>query len=276
MSEKEVAMKELTQAVIVLEKQPATVTVVIHGYMDGDRFVMRHTEVDSSFTEVVFGELGLQNELLRKLGSVGGLTAFTDDEVKVESVLLQDGKVIEIWKYVPDFTAAEIAMAAPHDDNEDKGELSIEEEAKSLLALLGRLGLASATVQYSGSGDSGDAEYVEWTPVDGGTDEKAKEYKQIVTRPTSHFDEALGGWVAGSEETSIDLEQLLLNFTNRVVEHYHSGYENNDGGSGNIHFDTIAGTVELHHEDYYTESSCTDTELFVAGKKGDDDAPSGS
>ena len=270
-------MKELTQAVIVLEKQPATVTVVIHGYMDGDQFVMRHTEVDRASTEVVFGELGLQNELLRKLGSVGGLTAFTDDEVKVESVLLQDGKVVEVWKYVPDFTAAELAMAAPHDDNDkDKGELSIEEEAKSLLALLGRLGLASATVQYSGSGDSGDAEYVEWTPVDGGTEENAKEYRQIVTRPTSHFDEALGGWVAGSEETSIDLEQLLLNFTNRVVEHYHSGYENNDGGSGNIHFDTIAGTVELHHEDYYTESSCTDTELFVAGKKGDDDAPSGS
>lgn len=265
-------MKELTQAVIVLEKQPATVTVVIHGYMDGGQFVVRHTEVDRDSTEVIFGEQYQANTLRSALNSAKGLTATTDDEVKVDSVLLKDGAVIEPWKYEPgDVEAALRAMRGVDLEGD-----SIESAAGELLVLLREMGLASATVEYSGSGDSGDAEYVEWEPLDGNTDEKARAYKRTIAQPTSRFDEKLGEWVTRTEEVDIDLEHLLLDFTNRVVSHYHSGYENNDGGSGNVYFNVNAGTVNLHHEDYYTESSSTDTELFVASKKEDGDAPSGS
>ncbi|MGS1053287.1 DUF6878 family protein [Burkholderia glumae] len=42
---------------------------------------------------------------------------------------------------------------------------------------------------------------------------------------------------------------------------HHPGFENNDGGSGEVYFEVDSMRVWIEHRDYYTESIYSENEL---------------
>lgn len=122
-----------------------------------------------------------------------------------------------------------------------KTEIFPANKALAIEALRGA-GVTKATVEFSGSGDSGQIDYinVEGTKPFGLID--------VTLRSTSMY--------PGSDFARFtDVHDLIDNLAFQVIDAAgHSGWENNDGASGTITFDIEAGTIEFEINSYYTES----------------------
>ena len=94
-----------------------------------------------------------------------------------------------------------------------------------LLAGMRTADVATVRVEYSGSGDDGCIDSIELDP-----------------RPAD-ADVAKG------------LTESAERLTEALIDHYHGGYENNDGGCGVILVGAEAGTIEYDRTDYYTDST---------------------
>ena len=57
------------------------------------------------------------------------------------------------------------------------------------------------------------------------------------------------------------LDIALSDYAMEAVYQHHRGWENNEGGYGEVIFDCEAGTVRIEHFDYFVESEYTETEL---------------
>jgi uncharacterized protein DUF6878 len=57
------------------------------------------------------------------------------------------------------------------------------------------------------------------------------------------------------------LENLVETYTWEVLGAYHGGFENNDGGYGELTIDVDAGTVSLEHNERYVNVHWTGTEV---------------
>lgn len=114
---------------------------------------------------------------------------------------------------------------------------------ESIFVVLKNAGVKSAVVSYSGSGDSGDAESVTYDPD--GTYEN-------ITVP-----------IADNDEPPIvkSLDEALIDYAMHLIEDRHGGWENNDGGSGEVTFDVKKGSIHIEHHDYYTESTVSEHSL---------------
>lgn len=125
------------------------------------------------------------------------------------------------------------------------------ENRHRLLAALRELEAQSATIDYSGGGDSGDISTVAVFPSER-MDSLAQ--AMVVLRCVR------GEWRDGHyqpivEDRSVALSQALEDFTLEWVNSTHGGWENNDGGQGTVTIDVTENTFNLEHTEFYTEST---------------------
>jgi hypothetical protein len=102
----------------------------------------------------------------------------------------------------------------------------------TLLDELSRHGVMSVTVTYDGEGDSGQIHEI--TASNAITD--------LADLPHA-------------------VQQQVEEFAWAVLDVYHSGYENNDGGFGQLTIDVTSRSAELDHNDRVVESVNTTTEV---------------
>lgn len=117
---------------------------------------------------------------------------------------------------------------------------------QALLAALRRTRAAIVQIAYDGEGDGGQI-----------VDIRACSARK---RPVKLF----GSVVLDLDETpeSYDsLDQALDAFTWAVLDVYHAGFENNEGGFGTIDIDVAKGTVSIDHNDRISELCNTETEV---------------
>ena len=136
-------------------------------------------------------------------------------------------------------------------------EAAWQENKRLLLAALVASGACTANVTYVGIGDSGGIEGVSVEMPEGLIFDPS-------TPVTVFVDE--GEYVDRTWRTRVvareaRLEDAIRDFAEESIERCHSGYENEDGGAGEVIFDCDAKTVRIEHNDYYTDSEYTETQL---------------
>jgi len=123
----------------------------------------------------------------------------------------------------------------------------VKSNKEALLAAMRSCGVTSAVIAYSGSGDSGNGFEVSMEP---NRDER---------RAMVPMKRIQGHWLAEKWETSVvtkemPLEEALTEFTDDLISTHHDGYENGEGGAGELTFDAAEGAWVLDHRDYFLES----------------------
>lgn len=126
----------------------------------------------------------------------------------------------------------------------------------TLISALKTLGLTSATATYSGYGDSGQVDTVEVAPPH----PAALKSEVTVLDESFEEDEATGRFQPTTIEKRMSLEDALEDFAYRVAYAHSPGWENDDGGRGELTLNAEDGTYRLEHTNYYTESN---TEYYV-------------
>ena len=120
-----------------------------------------------------------------------------------------------------------------------------------VIAFLKSLGVGRVEIVYDGEGDSGQIEAITPFAVDGTT----MDIGQLkITDPKQC--EAVTG--RDSVET---VSAILEYFAWHLLDAYHGGFENNEGGYGSITMDVATGTVSLDHNDRFVEINTTLTEI---------------
>jgi len=118
---------------------------------------------------------------------------------------------------------------------------------KELLQLLSGLKIKRITVQYSGSGDSGQTDDIDVEPSSRANllDEK--------------FDD---------NET---IREALDRICWSAIEDQHDGFYNNEGGFGELVIDVDEKTIQLNHTNYIQETDYNEHTIYDA--KDDEPAP---
>ncbi len=128
---------------------------------------------------------------------------------------------------------------------------AIHANRESLLAALIKLNITEVTIRYEGGGDSGDVTELDVKPE--------TVISQLTTEQVSHH------FVASEyrdreyhyhlEERQSSVDDALRDFAMAWANAQHSGWENNDGGSGTVTIHVAENNFQLEHTEYYTESS---------------------
>lgn len=126
-----------------------------------------------------------------------------------------------------------------------------------LLDALRAAGAASAVIEYSGSGDEGSVNDI--SILDASGEPLNASQSVTVMEEDSHYVD--GQWQTSHTMVEQSLHNALDAFADLAISVYHCGYENGDGGTGEITFDCAAGTVQMAHNAHYTESFLTKTDL---------------
>lgn len=122
-----------------------------------------------------------------------------------------------------------------------------------LMDALRAAGGKRAQIDYSGDGDSGQVNDVVVEPAI----PLAREVPFFASSSTFEG----GAWQVTYKQVALSLQHALEAFAYDVVTKHHDGYENGDGGSGEVIFDCESGGVLLEHRDYYVECVSTETQL---------------
>lgn len=116
-------------------------------------------------------------------------------------------------------------------------------------------GIKKVIVEYYGGGDSGGAEDVrlelengETVPVPTGSVSYA--YNRTRYNFQTKGVETIEGYIEKKPLTN-----ALEDFAMHLVEIHHAGWENDDGGRGDVTFDLDENEIVVDHEEYYTESN---------------------
>jgi hypothetical protein len=123
---------------------------------------------------------------------------------------------------------------------------------KASIAAFGKLGLDSVRWSYDGSGDSGGIEAVTFvkTPVEdtpGGAPE--------AVMSDTEFEAEVKAKLSAEEQALIDESAL----NDAVFGLMPSGFENNDGGYGEVVLDVVTGAIQVQHNERYTEVNYSET-----------------
>lgn len=113
------------------------------------------------------------------------------------------------------------------------------------------LGVTEVVVEYSGGGDSGDVSDVTCKPASL-LDTLASRQIEI-QRESGTFHGV--DYVYQVKSSTCSIRAALQDFTMNWAALDHSGWENNDGGSGSVRIDVLADRFSLNHTEYYQEST---------------------
>ncbi len=113
----------------------------------------------------------------------------------------------------------------------------------ALIVALKSIGAATVTVEYNGEGDSGQVNAT-----------TARTAENVVVPLDMPFP-------VDNPNKSETLETALDEFVWDILYLHHAGFENNDGGYGELVIDVAAGTVDLNHYDRFIDSVFRGTEV---------------
>jgi hypothetical protein len=120
---------------------------------------------------------------------------------------------------------------------------------RALLRALRKHGIAQVEIRYDGAGDEGQIQDIR------GFDAEGRLVPSLVIR-SSKLPLAPGS--GGRQQT---LHENLDEFAWSLLGHYHDGFYDGDGGFGTITIDVAKRTVTLDHDDCFTDSVNTVTEV---------------
>lgn len=121
----------------------------------------------------------------------------------------------------------------------ERQKVALPQHKDSLLDALSAAGVARVTVSYDGEGDSGQTDRAEAIAQDGSAIDLA-----TLTAPdpqAASSDNAV--------KAAVQLSQLVENFLWAALDAHHAGFENNDGGFGELTIDVTERSVTLEHSD---------------------------
>lgn len=142
---------------------------------------------------------------------------------------------------------------------------NLKRRAAVLLQFFKDNGIAKAVVEYSGSGDSGNGMFAKVIMADGterdDQDELHEEFvvKDVPTRASS-WNRADQTWEETTTTKDEALPELLCDMADGFVDIYHGGYENNEGGEGEVIF-TLDGVL-VNHADFIVERVASPREFY--------------
>lgn len=108
-----------------------------------------------------------------------------------------------------------------------------------------QIGFKSFSISYSGSGDSGAIDEIEYELLNEFAEETG------YTRQETSYDYESKKWL--TREVPATVRDILEEYAYAYLEHHHGGWEINDGQSGTIEFD--GKTITHEGQSYYTEST---------------------
>lgn len=126
----------------------------------------------------------------------------------------------------------------------EKKQMSFGEMTKTFKQNLKDRGVKSFCVEYSGSGDSGQIDEIGIVP------EKLQK-KTILSKNYRYWDEKKMQFV--KEDKKIPLSAYVEDYCYDLLEHNNSGWEINDGQSGEISWNSEDNNIEHKYTQYYTE-----------------------
>ena len=152
----------------------------------------------------------------------------------------------------------------------EKDRREAEEGFLHVKAILLENGIAEAHVHYEGSGDSGDYCIAKLVMLDGkerpsatqaqyhygGFGEDTEPVDIVILNQTykeEYFDEETETWGSREAMRNTSLADLLIDVACAFVSRWHGGWENNDGGRGEVLITPTNVTVD--HTEYFTEST---------------------
>ncbi|MCQ0031440.1 DUF6878 family protein [Burkholderia glumae] len=127
----------------------------------------------------------------------------------------------------------------------------------TLLAALATAGVRECVVSYEGFGDSGNVVDVRLTSADDAP-MSALGNIDLAVQDSRYVD---GAWTARVRSQTMPFSDAFSHFAHVAVYRHHPGFENNDGGSGEVYFEVDSMRVWIEHRDYYTESIYSENEL---------------
>lgn len=144
-------------------------------------------------------------------------------------------------------------VSVPGTDVVETGQSSLERRIQlnkaTILEAMKKAGVQSATVEYTGEGDSGNGIDVS---VEGGF-QLAMDIEVSIVVVNSKWDEEARRWDSMESAKTTSLAEALEQMADDLIELNHSDYENNDGGGGSITFDAQAESVSYEYYHYYVE-----------------------
>jgi hypothetical protein len=114
------------------------------------------------------------------------------------------------------------------------------EDRATVMAVLKACGITKVVIRYDGYGDSGG---VEECTVEGGQGQES------LTVPVQTV---ILDWSSAEKTIQMSpLRDVLETLTMQYVDVEHDGWENNEGGSGDVTFDPVADTITVSHTENY-------------------------
>lgn len=147
--------------------------------------------------------------------------------------------------------------STPHTASAMSSKERLARNKETLLDALKRAGALRARVTYHGGGDEGSHDDVSASdaansPID---------LSGTVSLLCERYDREDGQWKISIVPQDQPLDTALSDYAMEAVEQHHGGWENNEGGYGEVVFDCEAGTARIEHNDYVVESEYTETVL---------------
>lgn len=145
--------------------------------------------------------------------------------------------------------ADEIASGLACESDDAKDEL-FEFNKQALARAMLEAGFTSVTVRYSGCGDSGQTDSVDFEPA--ALDPSVVEVEMAQVR--ADYDQAQRAWKKELCFPSVTLPELASLLCDTAISLTgHDGWENNDGGEGTFTLQAEGAAAELEHSDFYVE-----------------------
>lgn len=122
---------------------------------------------------------------------------------------------------------------------------------KALVTAMLASGIAACCGTYRGSGDEGQIEAIEFTPAlgpDTAEPRVAVEEVRFVQR------DAAGQPEWDVQSTLLPLSEAAEAFVDAVISRHVAGYQDNEGGYGEVVVTAESGTYVLQHNDYVVET----------------------
>ena len=140
----------------------------------------------------------------------------------------------------------------------------LQKNLKTIISVMREHQLVKAEITYCGSGDSGETEYTrvfDATNTELRMDRLDKIHLPVVDMTSVWSSE---GFQLRLKELNLNLQQALESVTEQYLEvDNRCGYENNEGGGGQLDIDAVTGTVSLDH--YKNETTQTYTSSSMQG-----------
>ena len=135
---------------------------------------------------------------------------------------------------------------------------------KAVMDKLAEIGVTMVTVEYDGSGDSGQIDMVSFFAGLGAEMKPLSEAQMALIKEASiaWHDSHTNSWpqpapTVGQKPLDQAIEALCYDY----LSVHHGGWENNEGANGEFAFDVATGAVKLTHNERYTEYNSTEHEL---------------